>query len=180
MADVVTVGPVNVRIVKNTSLIPNEILAHVMGMTAFKGARTSDKASLAKHNPSLTLTVPVTVNDLLLPNHVSAFCPFPDFPAVLAYLGPGQRLEAVITFGEGCGAQHARFCPVRTCVATHDDTGDCLFFADDCGVNDVEQAFVASLDILLKGLEQVATQICNSPTGTTATSTAKRARSLPL
>jgi hypothetical protein len=176
LADVVTIGPTTVRIDRNSSLVPNEILAHVIGLAAFLNARVGDVARLSKRNTSDTLTTVVTVKDVVTPDYISTHCPYPDFPAVLAYLAPGQEVDVSVTFGEGTGGQHARFCPVRTCVVKQKNEG-CLFCADGCGIADVEKAFVNSIDLVLQGLTNVELQLCNinSGAGMTATS-AKRGR----
>jgi hypothetical protein len=155
----------SVTIVQNDTCIPNELLAHRVAFVPF--LCTGDGATVtADVRNSGAKICDVTVNDLELPPEVTAYNPYPEHPAVLCRLQPGERFAMSVELCHDVGKRHARFTPVRAFAIAPAPEGGCLISIEESGLQSAEDILARALDCLIDQLHT-----CETCTGTTAAAT---------
>jgi hypothetical protein len=147
------VGVDKVIIRENSSCVPNEIVAHRLGFLSCVKAQGNEELSLDVLNDAHR-TRTVTVDDVICPETVKLYNPFPAHPAVLGILQPGERLSLTLALTRDSGSRHCRFVRVRRFFHRSTPTG-CLIVVEGCGGSCAKSIFRQACAHLCQQLRQV-------------------------
>ena len=154
LAEVSTMAAETLRVIKNTSIVQDEVIAHRLGLVPLKVTDEVLEAGFGSMSLSATCSsdgiTSVYSGDLKASRGIS----MPHTDILIAKLTKGQELELEVDCITGVGSDHGKFSPV--CHASFKPSGKPQSFILDIetvGSMTSSEAFLKSLDIFERKLD---------------------------